>query len=136
MFWLSIRISLKFVTKGPFDNKPALVQVVAWRGTGGMPLPEPMMTQFSDAYMRHQGEMSLNSTLVIRQEPPVAMDYARLFVYRQWPHWFPPIKYDFVSNLLASMSSVCIKSCISIDHVALVMVISAFRELEISTFVQ
>ena len=53
MFWLSIRISLKFVTKGPFGNKPALVQVVAWRGTGGMPLPEPMVTQFSDAYMRH-----------------------------------------------------------------------------------
>ena len=29
------RISLKFVPRSPIDNKPALVQVVAWRRTGG-----------------------------------------------------------------------------------------------------
>ena len=32
--WISIKISLKFVPKGPVDNKPAL-------------------TKFIDAYMRH-----------------------------------------------------------------------------------
>ena len=55
---IPIRISLKYVPRSPIDNKAALVQVMAWRRTGDKPLPEPMMTQFIDAYMRHQGEMS------------------------------------------------------------------------------
>ena len=55
---ISIRISLKFVPKGPIDNKPALVQVMAWRRTGDKPLSEPMLTQFTDAYMGHWWEMS------------------------------------------------------------------------------
>ena len=50
---ISIQISLKFVVKGSIDNNPALVQVMAWRRTGDKPLPEAMMTQFTDAYMRH-----------------------------------------------------------------------------------
>ena len=48
-----IQISLKFVGRSPIDNKPALVQVVAWCWTGYKPLPEPMMTQFTDTYMPH-----------------------------------------------------------------------------------
>ena len=48
-----IRISLKFVPKSPIDNKTALVQVMAWRQTGDKPLPEPMLTQFTDTNMRH-----------------------------------------------------------------------------------
>ena len=40
--WISIEISLKFVPKGPIDNKLALVQIMAWRRTGGKPLPEGM----------------------------------------------------------------------------------------------
>ena len=55
---ISIRISLKFVPKGPIDNKSALVQVMAWCRTGDKSLPEPMLPQFTEAYMRHQGEMS------------------------------------------------------------------------------
>ena len=50
--FISIRISLKFVPNGPIDNKAALVQVMAWRRTGDKPLPEPMLAQFTDAYMR------------------------------------------------------------------------------------
>ena len=52
-FCISIQISLKFVPKGQIDNKSALVQVMAWRQTGDKPLPEPMLTQFTDAYMQH-----------------------------------------------------------------------------------
>ena len=48
---IAIKISLKFVPKGPIDNKSALVQIMAWRQTGGKTLPEPMLTQFSGAYM-------------------------------------------------------------------------------------
>ena len=50
---IPIQISLKIVPRSPIDNKPALVQVMAWRRTGDMPLPELMLTQFTDAYMRH-----------------------------------------------------------------------------------
>ena len=52
-FCIAIQISLKFVPKGQIDYKSALVQVMAWRRTGDKPLPEPMLTQFTDAYMRH-----------------------------------------------------------------------------------
>ena len=31
---------------------------MAWRQPGNKPLPEAMLIQFIDAYMRHQGEMS------------------------------------------------------------------------------
>ena len=48
-----IRISLKFVPCRPIDNKAALVKVMAWRRKGDKLLPEPMLTQFIDAYMRH-----------------------------------------------------------------------------------
>ena len=38
-----IKISLKFVRKGPINNIPALVQIMAWRRSGDKPLSEPMM---------------------------------------------------------------------------------------------
>ena len=47
------QISLKFISKSPVDNKLTLVQVIAWRRTGDKPLPEPMMTKSTYAYMRH-----------------------------------------------------------------------------------
>ena len=53
-----IRFSLKFVPRSLIDNKPALDQVMAWRRTGAEPLSEPMLTQLTDAYMRHYGEMN------------------------------------------------------------------------------
>ena len=50
---IPIQISLKFVPKSPIDNKPALVQAMAWRWTRDKPLPEPMLAQFPDACMQH-----------------------------------------------------------------------------------
>ena len=47
------QISLKIVPWSPIDNKPALVQGMAWRQTGDKPLPEPMPSQFTDAHMQH-----------------------------------------------------------------------------------
>ena len=38
--WISIKISLKFVPKGPINNIQALVQMVAWRRPGDKPLSE------------------------------------------------------------------------------------------------
>ena len=56
--WISIQISLKFVPKGPINNIPALVQVMAWHRSGDKPLSDPMMVKFTDAYMRHSASMS------------------------------------------------------------------------------
>ena len=46
---IPIQISLKFVPRSHIDNKPALVQVMAWCLTGDTPLPELMVTQFTNA---------------------------------------------------------------------------------------
>ena len=40
---ISIKISLKFVSKGPINNIPALVQIMAWHRPGDKPLSEPML---------------------------------------------------------------------------------------------
>ena len=42
-----IKISLKYISKGPIDNIPALVQIMAWRRPGAKPLSEPMMARLS-----------------------------------------------------------------------------------------
>ena len=43
--WISVKISLKFVSEGPINNIPALVQIMAWRRSGDKPLSEPMMVK-------------------------------------------------------------------------------------------
>ena len=49
--WISIKTSMKFVPKGPINNIPALVQIMAWRRPGDKPLSETMLTKFTDASM-------------------------------------------------------------------------------------
>ena len=41
--WILIKISPKFVPKGPINNIPSLVQIMAWRHPGDKPLSEPLM---------------------------------------------------------------------------------------------
>ena len=48
-----IKISMKSVPESPIDHRVSLVQVMAWRRTGDKPLPEAMLIQFTDAYVRH-----------------------------------------------------------------------------------
>ena len=40
--WVSIKISLEFVPRGPVNNTPVLVQIMTWRRPGDKPLSEPM----------------------------------------------------------------------------------------------
>ena len=40
---IAIEFSLKFVPKGPINNIPALVQIIAWHRPGDKPLSEPVM---------------------------------------------------------------------------------------------
>ena len=48
-----IHISMKYFPMCPIGNKPALVQVMAWRQRCDKPLPRPMRTQIIDAYVWH-----------------------------------------------------------------------------------
>ena len=41
--WISLKISLKFVPKGPNNKIAALVQIMAWHLSGDKSLSEPMM---------------------------------------------------------------------------------------------
>ena len=51
------KISLKFVPKGPFNNLPALVQIMAWRRSGDKPLFEPMVVRLL-THVRHSALVS------------------------------------------------------------------------------
>ena len=45
MYELRFKISLRFVSNGPINNIPALVQIMAWGRPGDKPLSEPMMVR-------------------------------------------------------------------------------------------
>ena len=53
--WIPIKISLKFVPKGPINYTPASVQIMAWRQPGDKPLSETMMVRL---LMCHSASMS------------------------------------------------------------------------------
>ena len=55
-----IKLSFKFAPKSTIDNESALVQVMVCRRTGNKPLPEPMMTMFTDVYVDHQASSATN----------------------------------------------------------------------------
>ena len=55
-----IEFSLKFVPQGPVNNIPALVQIMAWRRPGDMPLSEPMMVELTDIH----ASLGLNELIV------------------------------------------------------------------------
>ena len=81
--WISIKISLNFVPKGPINNIPALVQTMTWHWPGDRPLSEPMMVDLlrhicvtmprwvnslrpSDAFMHQQSRPSLVQIMACR----------------------------------------------------------------------
>ena len=41
--WISIKISLKFVPKGPINSIPALIQIMVWSRPGDNTLYKPIM---------------------------------------------------------------------------------------------
>ena len=55
---ISIKVGLKFVVKGPLDNKQALVHIMVWRRKNGKPLFKPMIALFTDEYMHHVASIS------------------------------------------------------------------------------
>ena len=55
---ISIKISLKFVSRGTINNIPALVQIMAWCRSGQKPLSEAMMV-----YRCIYASLSLNESI-------------------------------------------------------------------------
>ena len=82
-FCILIQISLKFVVKGPVDNMPALVQIMAWRLFGAKPLSEPMMTHI--AITRSQGVDTMSAT---RKERHFADNIFKRIFLRSISFWF------------------------------------------------
>ena len=62
---ISIKISLKFVPKGPINNIPALVQIMAWRRPGDKPLSETMMVNLLTHICFTLGLNELTTAIVI-----------------------------------------------------------------------
>ena len=62
LLWKSLCFGLKFhwkfLPKGPINDKPALIQIMACRLFGDKPLSEAMLARFTDAYMHHLALMS------------------------------------------------------------------------------
>ena len=56
---ISFQFSLKIFLNGPIANKTSLVQVMASHIFGAKPLSEPMLTQFTDAYMTRGDELKI-----------------------------------------------------------------------------
>ena len=53
---VSIQILIKLIANGPVDNGSSFVQEC--RRIGDKPIPEPMVTQFTDGDMRYWVSMS------------------------------------------------------------------------------
>ena len=58
-------VLLNFDSNGPNDNTSLLVQIIIWRRQGSNELPEPMIKQFTYAYIRHQTSVLTHSDLVM-----------------------------------------------------------------------
>ena len=70
----SIKISLKCVPKGPIDNIPALVQIIAWRRPGDKPLSELMMVSL----LTH---ISVTRPQWVKQNVPPLLTWWKLFPF-------------------------------------------------------
>ena len=73
---ISLKISLKFVHKGPINNIPALVQEMAWRRPGDKPLSEAMVgSLLTHIYVTRpqwvKSSLITDSSIVCKQFVPV-----------------------------------------------------------------
>ena len=61
-----LKIPQKFVPKGPINNIPALVQIMAWHRPGDKPLSELMLVFVpTHIYMRHLASMSWKGNTLV-----------------------------------------------------------------------
>ena len=85
---ISIGISLKFVHKFPIDNKPTLVQIMAWHLTGDKSLSEPMMTFFTEAYtVERPNGRAMGCFFEYSWENWPRYNGTALYIWVTWPGW-------------------------------------------------
>ena len=84
-FGISIKISLKFVPKGPINNIPALVQIMAWRRPGDKPLSESMMVSLLTHICVTRPQWINNFSALSKHR--FSIDYLEYHVYiwQVWP---------------------------------------------------
>ena len=78
--WISLNISLKFVPKVWINNKPAVVQIMAWQWPGDKPLYEPMIVSLLTHICVTRPQL-FNIRLDIRTRRP---EIGRFKIYITW----------------------------------------------------
>ena len=88
-FRILIKIALKFVPQGPIDNISALVSIMAWRQIGDKPLSKPILTRFTDAYMRHLGGWvkNVHNDCLYLDLTTDDYLYPQVIWIKSFPHW-------------------------------------------------
>ena len=104
--WISIKITLKFVPKGPISNIPALVQIRAWRRPGDKPLSKPMMVRLPThiCVTRPQWIKSKLFDWLIRRTTSghnvLLIGYLPLFTFIEFTDILNNIKYEITVDVL------------------------------------
>ena len=88
-----IKISLKFVPKGPINNIQALVQVMAWRRSGDKPLSEPMMVSWLThiCVTRPQWVKCAPQAVTLQQAPSPCLHWHVKGRIARKPDWFSSV---------------------------------------------
>ena len=92
--WISIKISLNFVLKGPINKIPALVQVMAWCRAGDKPLSEPKLISLLAHICVTQPQWVITSIII-----SICVLYQTLLHYIIW------VSLDFLFNSLFSRTT-------------------------------
>ena len=99
--WIPNNIPLMFVPKGPINNNPGLVQVMAWRRPGDKPLSEPMLVRLPThiCVTRPQWVNVLNRKVTaLRQENDFALQPVMRSFY---------VVFDIILYKLSNKQSSC-----------------------------
>ena len=99
--WISLKVSPKFVPKGPINNMPALVQIMAWRRPDDKPLSELMMVSllthicvawpqwvYSTVFVYF---MIFSAALQFWMAPPPRKDYVLGPLVSTWINFHPSV---------------------------------------------
>ena len=103
--WISIKISLEFIPKGPINNYPSLVQIMAWCRPGDKPLSGPTMVRSLThiCVTRPQWVNSLRPRKMNWHFDVIIMIYyIILLIYYQWCYMASPSHKDLTHFGLAT----------------------------------
>ena len=125
--WISIKISLKFLPRGPVNIIPALVQIMAWHQPGNKPLSEPLMVSLLMHLSRGLNELIYCGPSDALQCTPITLTLTIAVTYAAPPHpalkmWIKSFSVKLQQNkrkILCISQTNCISNivCFSSDDV-------------------